>query len=128
MGNTEAAIGDHTPEVASPNPDHGMRIKTLRERYHARWIERHEIWQMYGCPDVRMKAAYALDGSYIGDHDDARHLCETLGIAPERRIPSNNVASVGYSSSKGRWYGWSHRAIADFATRDEAAAFAEEVS
>ena len=78
-----------------------------------------------------MKSAYAHDGSYVGDYGLDPSLFVWLdrnGIKPERREPTSKVASVGYSETLGKWFGWSHRAMSSFSTRAEAAAFAESVS
>lgn len=72
--------------------------------------------------------AYTKDGHYIGSPENARYLCEVKGIAPELSDPTNNVCSIGLSSIDGKWYGWSHRAISGFGTREQAARFAGEVS
>jgi hypothetical protein len=45
----------------------------------------------------------------------------------EKRMPESNTASVGIDRD-GKWWGWSHRAIASFDTREQAAEFAESVS
>jgi hypothetical protein len=53
---------------------------------------------------------------------------ERRGIRPEKASPSHKVNSIGKSTKNGRWYGWSHRAISDFRTREEAVRFARSVS
>ena len=58
--------------------------------------------------------AYTPNGDYIGNLKDARFLCETKGIKPEKISPDHNVCSIGFSSIDGKWYGWSHRAIFGF--------------
>ncbi len=78
---------------------------------------------------VDLKEAHSIDGYYIGDPKDAERLWKKYGIElflPMR--PSALVCSVGWSPSKGLWFGWSHRAIQGFKTRREAAVFAESVS
>jgi len=47
---------------------------------------------------------------------------------PEKAHPSDNISSIGKSKKDGKWYGWSHRAINGFKTREEAIKFAESVS
>ena len=49
-------------------------------------------------------------------------------IKPEKAEPSNNVSSVGKSEADGKWYGWSHRAVYGFKTREQAVKFADSVS
>jgi hypothetical protein len=103
-------------------------IKVVKTINHDGWVERHELTKAF--PDAEpfiMKIAYTPDGYYIGDPKDAKHIVEEKGIAPELRTPDSNVCSIG-KSKDGRWWGWSHRAIAPFDTRDKAAQFAEEVS
>lgn len=102
-------------------------IETTKETKHDLFIEREEIWRMEGNPDTFMHNAYSYDGGYIGSIKDAWHLCVDKGIKPEKRTPENNAASVGIDRD-GKWWGWSHRAIARFDTREQAAEFAESVS
>ena len=94
------------------------------------WVERREIWTMPSDPSSRpidMTNGYALDGSYIGDADEARYL-DARGIVAQRRSADATVAAVGFCPGAERWFGWSHRALADFATREEADRFAESVA
>jgi hypothetical protein len=81
-----------------------------------------EVWQLgsRGRPGDRltMRVSRTKDGHYIGDERDARFLCDQLGIAPELRAPDSNTCSHGWSEAKGRWYGWSHRAIHGFRVGD----------
>ena len=99
-----------------------------RRRYERHGYElRRELCE---CPDgtfLEILSAYTLTGHYIGDPGAARHLCVRRGIRPEPRVPGNHVCSVG-KDKRGRWWGWSHRAISSFATRRAAARFAESVS
>ncbi len=53
---------------------------------------------------------------------------EYLQLEPEKAHPSDNVTSIGKSRKDGLWYGWSHRAIHGFKTRQQAIKFAESVS
>ena len=76
-----------------------------------------------------MESAYSKDGVYIGDRREAYHLWRKYGIEvfePRRR--GGKVCNVGYSPRLRKWFGWSHRAIASFATRSGAAQFAGRVS
>ncbi len=41
-----------------------------------------------------------------------------LDIKGERRTPTSSVDSFGRSRANGKWYGWSHRAIASFGIGD----------
>lgn len=99
----------------------------LDETKHPLYIERREMWSAVGAP-IEMHSAYAYDGSYVGDFEQMQPLFNKWGIKPERREPGNKVASVGYSEKEDCWFGWSHRALARFSTREKAAKFAEEVS
>jgi len=66
-------------------------------------------------PGTEWKAAYSLiDGSYIGDCDNANYF-EKKGIIPQA-IPGsgNRVSSIGFCKEEQKWYGWSHRAIYGF--------------
>ncbi len=67
-----------------------------------------------GCADFTMSTAYTLDGQYIGDPKTARMLVQRFGIAPELRKRTNTVCSIGFSRTRKKWYGWSHRAIFGF--------------
>jgi hypothetical protein len=53
---------------------------------------------------------------------------EYLKLEPEKAEPHHNVTSIGRSKKDGLWYGWSHRAINGFKTREQAKKFAESVS
>lgn len=76
-----------------------------------------------------MTTAVTEEGLFIGSVKDATTLWKKFGITMfELRTPKSKVCSVGYSPSKGQWFGWSHRAIRGFKTRREAAKFAESVS
>ncbi len=102
-----------------------------RRRYEAHGYElRRERWD--GGPSigvVTITAAYTLPGGVlIGTAKEARFLCVKKGIRPEPRTSRSTVCSVGRSVKNGKWYGWSHRAIASFNSRAAAARFAESVS
>ena len=43
---------------------------------------------------------------------------EWLQIKGEYRTPDSSVQSFGQSAANGKWYGWSHRAIASFGIGD----------
>jgi hypothetical protein len=105
----------------------GIDVCVVKETKHPTWIERHELWRHPSSgPDTKMHSAYALDGSYIGTVEQEGHFFEKRGITPERIDPGHRVASVGIGPEG--WYGWSHRAISSFPTRDEAVKFANEVA
>ena len=56
-----------------------------------------------------------IDGSYIGDTKTANRLWKKFGIEEFHLAqPSHKVCSIGFSPSRQKWYGWSHRAIYGF--------------
>jgi hypothetical protein len=46
------------------------------------------------------------------------HFRDWMGIKGEKTNPSNSVTSFGKAEADGKWYGWSHRAIAGFGVGD----------
>lgn len=71
-----------------------------------------------GDEPTRLISAYNSENHYIGTPEDAKHLCEEVGIYPQLAKPSDNVCSVGKSRKDDKWYGWSHRALYGFAPGD----------
>ncbi|MBS1722711.1 MAG: hypothetical protein JSS66_06850 [Armatimonadetes bacterium] len=68
-----------------------------------------------------MDAAFGkIDDCYIGNEDDAKHLVDEKGLAPERAAPDKNVCSIGYCSKEKKWFGYSHRAMKGFGIGDKA--------
>lgn len=117
-------MGEQTYEVAV-----GITGRVLwARRFKAGYVLRREIWTHGGDTPTPITAAFNLTGDYIGDAKTARILCVKYGIAPERRTKQHRVCSIGYSKRRRKWFGWSHRAISGFATRRQAARFAESVS
>jgi hypothetical protein len=53
---------------------------------------------------------------------------EYLKLEPEFAHPHDTIKTIGRSGKDGKWYGWSHRAIYGFKTREQAKRFAESVS
>lgn len=104
-------------------------VKVLSKRvFKAGYEVRREIWK-HANETQEMQAAYSTtDGSYIGTSRDAFFLCRTRGIAPQRRNRKLTVATIGFCARDGKWYGWSHRAIAGFKTKLQAVTFARSVS
>lgn len=94
-----------------------MKTQIVSEERRGAILYRVEIWEMEGFPATHMNVAYNLDGDYIGDWAWADKFAGE-GIYPERTDPSHAVCSVGFSSSKGKWYGWSHRACHSFTVGD----------
>lgn len=60
----------------------------------------------------------SVDDSYIGNLDFLTFL-EGKGIRYVMSYGDNRVASIGFSPSENKWYGWSHRAIYEFGIGDE---------
>jgi hypothetical protein len=107
-----------------------LPIKEVTKVIHKQGYEiRHQVidGKEYGTPDVTMRSAYNPNGDYIGDPKIARLLAKR-GIAPEISASGHSVCSIGYSEKDGKWYGWSHRAISGFKSKDAAKRFAESVS
>lgn len=67
---------------------------------------------------MTLRIAESKAGHYIGMPDEARYLCDNLGINPEPIDVDHTVCSIGYSPTKGKWYGWSHRALSGFKPGD----------
>jgi hypothetical protein len=52
---------------------------------------------------------------------------EYLKLEPEFAHPKDETKRIGRSRKDGKWYGWSHRAIYGFKTRQQAIRFADSV-
>ena len=94
-------------------------LKTWRYKvgYHIRYQE-VSGYEAGGGPSFVMRSAYTPGGDYMGNPKMARFLVVKKGIVPELARPDANVCSVGFCEADGRWYGWSHRAIAGFTIGD----------
>lgn len=105
-----------------------MDIKTLSVRkFKAGYEVRAEVWTMGNEPAVPIRSAYTPSGDYIGTPREARYLVIDRGIAPQKRTPTSNICTIGYSKRSRQWFGWSHRAIHGFGigsivTKDHGAA------
>jgi hypothetical protein len=78
---------------------------------------------------MSMKQAQNHEGHFIGDPKFADALVKKYGITRfELRTPKSLVCSIGFNEKEKRWYGWSHRAIQGFTTREQASMFADSVS
>jgi hypothetical protein len=116
----KALLGTPPPPKDTPGTRTVKKAAVHKEiPYRTRgYVVRTEDWRVGNAPPVRVRSAYSiLDGSYIGDPKTARRL-SNRGILPQRRLPSHQVATIGYSPRDGKWYGWSHRAIAGFKPGD----------
>lgn len=69
---------------------------------------------IFGCKDFEIVSAYSPDGTYIGSPENAKHLVDKMGIAPEKARSDHKVCSIGFCANENKWYGWSHRAIYGF--------------
>jgi len=96
-----------------------MSIQTKRISEVARgpFLFCKETWSMDGSDPVDMDAVYNANGDYVGDVKCAEEL-EKRGISPEKRTPTSNVCSIGFSEREQKWFGWSHRAIYGFKVGD----------
>jgi len=93
-----------------------MRKVLSVRRYKAGYEVRQELveGEEYECSDFEIKSAYTPSGDYIGDSKTAYRLCNMRGIVPEKAKDSHSVCSIGFSASKQKWFGWSHRALYGF--------------
>lgn len=92
----------------------GIKTTVIREEKRKYYVYKYEAWELEGCDVTFMHSAYSIvDGSYIGNIEDAESLGKRFGITPQR-FGKNGVASIGFSKKFKRWYGWSHRAICGF--------------
>lgn len=103
-------------------------IKVHGTRQVGPYVIRDETVQNGGHP-LRWKAAYSETGFYIGKSGLAWRLWKRYGI--ERFYNASgtgSIANLGWSPTKKKWYGWSHRAIHGFKTKQQAIRFALSVS
>jgi len=118
---TETAdIGHGQTAESVPAENQGIRIlssETVEER--ELYDVKKEVHSVPGDAPMTVRSCYTKNGDWIGNEKDARTLCDKLGIAPEKVMPSHCVCSIGKSVKDGKWYGWSHRAIHGFQIGDE---------
>ena len=120
-------IAYNTPE--KPGTVYGGKILKIQELPVYNIVTELIAKGSYGCP-VEMPIKYAVDkrGVYLGDVHMANILTKKHGISVfEKRIPDNNIATIGYNLHKRKWFGWSHRAIASFKDKRDAKRFAQSV-
>ena len=106
-----------------------IRVELHGERQIGPYIIRDETMDNGSGRPHRWKMAYSETGLYIGRSREAWHLWKRYGI--ERFYNASgegSVANVGWSPTKKKWYGWSHRAIYGFKTKQQAQRFARRVS
>lgn len=107
-----------TPRRSFEGPEFSRRKVVEHERYDV-WDITMQVGPTTRPKDMMtMRVALSKAGHYIGMPDEARYLCDHLGIEPEPIDVDHDVCTVGYSATKGKWYGWSHRALSGFAPGD----------
>lgn len=103
-----------------------MQLKEIIEKNFVR-IEKH--LDDFGMAGMFMSKE---DGSYLCFDWDwnvaEQDFLEKFGITEQIQSATGNTCSIGFNPIEGKWYGWSHRAIGSFNTKEDAAKFAEEVS
>lgn len=77
----------------------------------------------FRCDRCQRMVESKVDPSWMIDQALYEGMAEVLakkyGITQrEKRTPTSQVCSIGYSERKKKWYGWSHRAIAGFGIGD----------
>jgi len=93
-------------------------IKTIKNSKYGYTLKDVEIG--HECDKlIPARWAYTPNGDWIGDSKTALMLCKKFGIAPEKKNPTCNICSIGYSDKNKKWYGWSHRAIFGFGVGDK---------
>jgi len=93
-----------------------LKVRHYKVGYEVR-TELHD-GKEYECDDFEVQMAYTPTGDFIGSPKDAFYLCRTQGIKPEKAQADHNTCSIGFSEQKGKWFGWSHRAIFGFQPGD----------
>lgn len=102
---------------------HKLPVKEVKKvrRFKAGYEVRTEIidGKPYESPDTEIRSAYNTNGDYIGDPKTAARLSR-MGIVPELRDPkTSSTCTIGFCERTQRWWGWSHRAMADFGIGDK---------
>jgi len=92
-----------------------LLINEIRKKHYTIKHEYHDQID-YGIQEpLLMKTAYSLNGDYIGNSRLAHRFVKNYGITEfEKTSKNHSVCSIGYSPKKGKWFGWSHRAIYGF--------------
>ena len=95
-----------------------LKVRNYKAGYRVQ-TEEHEAGEDE--QKVVVRSAYTPGGDYLGDPQMARFIIVRRGLLPEKADPSHSVCSIGLDprDSTGRWYGWSHRAIAGFGIGDK---------
>ena len=84
------------------------------------YIIRDEIIKDPEGNPFKMTNCYSLhSGCYIGDTKDAVFLCETERLKKLQPAREGGTAcNIGFDQMRGKWYGWSHRAVCAFGIGD----------
>lgn len=96
-----------------------IQVTVTSEVKRGELLFREETWTMDGNPATKMYSSYNLAGDYVGDRIEGEYLADK-GIVPEKRKPTSNICSIGFSHKDQKWYGWSHRAMHGFGIGDVA--------
>jgi hypothetical protein len=99
-------------------------------------VKQLKFWNMGAYPNLMgdengkpYLVALSKEGYYLGAPKWPNRLYRKYGICTfEKREATSNVCSIGWSEREQKWYGWSHRAIAGFRTKQQAKRFARSVS
>jgi hypothetical protein len=95
------------------------QLERLEEHEHYDvWKEEHSDDSGSNQPPIQMDVARNKCGEYIGEKSLAEILCDKHGIVPEAR-EEGGVCNFGWSESKQKYFGWSHRALVGFAIGDK---------
>lgn len=114
-----------TPPLSGWKPGTGNVLQSRVIQRFDHYEVREEIIRTGDRPEdrERMVAAYTHDGHYIGAPDDAKYICHSKGIRPERAADDHSTCTIGYSAKDGSWYGWGERSIRCFpSSGDDSAA------
>lgn len=81
-------------------------------------------------PPIEVIEARTLNDLYLGDERWAKMLFRKHSFDPNSFISyeDSDVACAAYDTDLNRWFGWSHRAMNDFETKQEALNFAESMA
>ncbi len=89
------------------------------KRFKCGYNIHEEVWNTNGHGPVTVKLAYTPDGEYIGSIEEAKTLCNTLGIKPQKINKNYSSCNIGFSEKNQKWYAWSHRGIREFGIGSE---------
>ena len=83
------------------------------KKYKTGYVVRYEEYRLdeYEEETIIIPSAYTPTGDYIGIPKQARFLCYTKHIAPEKVDPQDKACSIGFCERDQRWYGWTYSKI-----------------